>query len=168
MTVGFVYGLVSSSKKFYQQSTVPPKLQILRAGYIRTVASVVGLIAAAAFGKEHRHPYLSAAVITMCASIMASSIAFPFFQMPNMVSSVYFAEVKPVALSLIDGTGFFLTSPIWKIFNGVLLPRYGWSISWSIVAILVSACGALMMATVPTILELQQEQQQMTKQIKKN
>jgi len=163
MTVGFVYGLISSSKRFYQQAEVEPKLRQLKAGYVRTVLGVGGMVAAAAFGKDYWNPYVSAFVITLCASLMASSIAFPFFQIPNLVSSVCFPEVKPVALSLIDGTGFFLTSPIWKIFTGMLLPRFGWSVAWSIVAILVTFCGTLMMTVVPGILETQHQQQQKKK-----
>ena len=116
-----------------------------------------GLVASAAFGKRPWvNPYVCAIIITTFASIMAASIAFPFFQIPNMVSSVYFPEVKPVALSLIDGTGFFLTSPIWKVFTGTLLPNHGWAVSWAIVAALVGVCGSLMMTTIPTILEMQQ------------
>ena len=77
-----------------------------------------------------------------------------------MVSSIYFGEVKPVALSLIDGTGVVMTSPIWKVFNRLLLPTLGWSMSWGVVAALVGLCGALLMRTMPGVLELQQKQQQ--------
>jgi hypothetical protein len=167
MTVGFVYGLMKSSQTFYQQPTIPDKLRQLRHGYMATVVSVVGLVVAADFGKDSWHPYVSAAVITLCASIMASSIAFPFFQIPNMAATVYFPQVRSVALSLIDGTGFFLTAPIWKIFTGILLPRYGWSVAWSVIAVLVSICGTLMMNKIPSILYLQQEQQQQQQQRQK-
>ena len=159
MTVGFLHGLVTNSKKFHQQSAIEPKLRLLRNGYKRYLLSACGLIASAAFGKQW-HPYISASIITMCASIMASSISFPFFQVPNMVSSIYFGEVKPVALSLIDGTGVVMTSPIWKVFNRLLLPTLGWSMSWGVVAALVGLCGALLMRTMPGVLELQQKQQQ--------
>ena len=158
MTIGFVYGLMTSSKRFYEQTSVPNKLQLMKRGYINTVLSVIGLVISAAFGKQWPS-VVSAGIITLCASIMASSIAFPFFQIPNLVSSVYFLEVKPIALSLIDGTGFFLTSPFWKFFTGTLLPKYGWSFAWSSVALLVSICGTLMMTTIPTILYMQQQKQ---------
>lgn len=159
MTVGFLYGLVTTSRKFHQQSAVEPKLRLLKNGYKRYLLSACGLIASAAFGKQW-HPYLSASIITLCASIMASSIAFPFFQVPNMVSSVYFGDVKPVALSLIDGTGIVMTAPIWRIFNGLLLPNVGWTLSWSAVATIVCLCGALLMRTMPGVLELQKKQQE--------
>jgi len=176
MTVGFLYGLISTSRKFHKQP--PPskdsddetpattmmkhKLSLLRNGYTRYLISASGLIAAAAFGKSW-HPYVSAGVITTCASIMASSIAFPFFQVPNMVSSIYFGEVKPVALSLIDGTGVFLTAPIWKIFTGMLLPSFGWTFSWSMIAMTVGLCGTLLMKTMPKVLQLQYEQDEALK-----
>ena len=161
ITVGFVYGLMTSSKAFYlPSSTVSSRLQLLRRGYIRVVTCIVGLVVMAMIGKKPwMNPYVCAILITTCASIMASSVAFPFFQMPNMVSSVYFPEVKPVALSLIDGTGFFLTSPIWKIYTGILLPRYGWAISWGIVAVLLTGCGSLMMTTIPDVLQMQSRKQ---------
>ena len=79
MTVGFLFGLVRTSSKFHQTSAHEPKLALLRNGYIRYLLSAGGLIASAAFGKQW-HPYVSASVITFCASVMASSIAFPFFQ----------------------------------------------------------------------------------------
>ena len=77
---------------------------------------------------------------------------------PNMVSSVYFEEVKPVALSLIDGTGVILTAPIWRLFTGLLLPRFGWTFSWSMVALMVGLCGSILMKSMPAVLEMQQEQ----------
>jgi hypothetical protein len=159
MTVGFLYGLVTTSRKFHQQSAIEPKLKLLRNGYTRYLFSALGLIASAAFGRQW-HPYVSAFVITLCASIMASSIAFPFFQVPNMVSSVYFGEVKPVALSLMDGTGIVMTAPIWKIFNRLLLPNLGWSMSWSAIVAIVGLCGTLLMRTMPGVLELQRKQQE--------
>ena len=75
-----------------------------------------------------------------------------------MVSSVYFGEVKPIALSLIDGTGVILTAPIWRLFTGILLPRFGWTFSWSMVALMVGLCGSILMRSMPTVLEMQQEQ----------
>ena len=159
MTLGFLHGLITTSRKFHLPSaTRPQKLALLRNGYVRYLMAASGLIASAAFGKQW-HPYVSASIITLSASIMASSIAFPYFQIPNMVSSVYFAPVKPVALSLLDGTGIFLTSPIWKVFTKMLLPTFGWSASWSAVAIIVGLCGTLLMKTVPQVLEKQQQQQ---------
>lgn len=161
ITVGFVYGLMTSSKTFYQPSaTVQSRLQLLCRGYIRVVMCVCGLVVSAVLGrKPWMNPYVCAILVTACASIMAASVAFSFFQIPNMVSSVYFPEVKPVALSLIDGTGFFLTSPIWKVYTGTLLPRYGWAVSWGIVAVLVAGCGSLMMTTIPNVLEMQTKKQ---------
>lgn len=160
ITVGFVYGLMTSSKAFYQPSAnMTSKLRLLRRGYMRVVTCAGGLVVAAVLGKRPwMNPYVCAVLITTCASIMAASVAFTFFQMPNMVSSVYFPEVKPVALSLIDGTGFFLTSPIWKVYTGTLLPRYGWAISWAVVALLLTGCGSLMMSTIPSVLEMQSSQ----------
>ena len=75
-----------------------------------------------------------------------------------MVSSVYFGEVKPVALSLIDGTGVILTAPIWRLFTGMLLPRFGWTFSWSMIALMVGLCGSILMKSMPTVLKMQQEQ----------
>jgi len=157
---------MTTSNKFHKipiGGDIGPKLKLLRNGYIRYLLSAGGLVASAAFGKSW-HPYVSASVITVCASIMASSIAFPFFQVPNMVSSVYFGDVKPVALSLMDGTGIILTSPIWKVFTGVLLPRFGWSFSWSMVALVVGVCGSLLLKTMPTVLTMQHEQQKQHEQ----
>ncbi|CAB9510553.1 expressed unknown protein [Seminavis robusta] len=160
MTVGFLHGLVTTSRKFNQQSvTRERKLSLISNGYKRYLFAALGLVASAAFGKQW-HPYASASVITLCASIMASSIAFPYFQVPNMVSSVFFAPVKPVALSLIDGTGIFMTSPLWKVFNKVLLPNFGWTGAWSAVAVTVGLCGMLLMKTMPTVLDMQQKQQE--------
>jgi hypothetical protein len=160
MTVGFLHGLITTSKKFHLQSaTRPQKLALLRNGYVKYMVAAMGLVTSAAFGKQW-HPYVSAAIITLSASVMASSISFPYFQIPNMVSSVYFAPVKPIALSLIDGTGIFLTSPIWKVFTKMLLPTFGWSASWTAVAVIVGLCGTLLMKTVPRILDKQQEQQE--------
>lgn len=159
MTVGFLYGLMATSRKFHQQSAIEPKLRLLKNGYKRYILSACGLIASAAFGR-HWNPYFSASVITLCASIMASSISFPFFQVPNMVSSIYFGEVKPIALSLIDGTGVVMTSPIWKVFNRLLLPNLGWAMSWGVITALVGLCGTLLMRTMPGVLELQQKQQE--------
>ena len=160
MTVGFLYVLVTTSHKFHQSPVheIQPKLALLRNGYLRYLVSAGGLVASAAFGKQW-HPYVSASVITACASVMASSIAFPFFQVPNMVSSVYFGEVKPVALSLIDGTGIILTAPIWRFFTKALLPTFGWSFSWSMVALIVGLCGSVLMKTMPTVLNMQLQQQ---------
>jgi hypothetical protein len=160
MTVGFLHGLVTTSRKFHSQSaTRPQKLALLRNGYVKYLGAAMGLVASASFGK-HWHPYMSAAIITLSASVMASSIAFPYFQIPNMVSSVYFSPVKPVALSLIDGTGIFLTSPIWKVFTKMLLPTLGWSASWTAVAVIVGLCGTLLIKTIPQVLDKQAEQQE--------
>jgi len=68
-----------------------------------------------------------------------------------------------VALSLIDGTGVFLTAPIWKIFTGMLLPSFGWTFSWSMIAMTVGLCGTLLMKTMPKVLQLQYEQDEALK-----
>ena len=98
-----------------------------------------------------RAPYIMAAAISLLSGVAASSISFQFSQFPNLVATNVFPENKAVALSLVDAAGFFVTSQILTV-NTRVLSTFGWSASWTFLALFLGAGTTLIMKNLHPIL----------------
>lgn len=151
VTIGFLRGVVNG-KSFYALESVQEKEAQLKSWYLRAVSCMLGLAFLA--GKNIRSsipPPVMAALVVWCSGNLASSSAFQFFQIPNMVSSVAFSENKALCLSFLDGVGFFLTAPLWTLGSQVAT-SLGWSAAWGSLAVVVGFGGALMVKSMKPVL----------------
>jgi hypothetical protein len=107
VTLGFVYGLMKA-QPFFNLKSVPEKNPKLKQAGV----SLLGLVLCAAPAlRSYLSPYLMATLVALCSGFFASSVAFQFFQIPNLVSSVALAEHKAACLSFWTDWGSFLQHP---------------------------------------------------------
>lgn len=135
------------AQSFYKADSVPEKTRILKRWYSQAVLSLVGLglCANETFrGALSLGPNALAALVVLISGFFSSSVAFQFFQIPNMVSSVEFAENKAICLAFLDGVAFFLTAPLWA-YSSRIVERAGWSAAWGILAVVFGLGGSLML-----------------------
>jgi hypothetical protein len=167
VTVGFIYG-VSKSNFFHQLPDVFAKSRLLRRNYLGSVLSALGLAACAnsqwlfdsvlvSVPPDMHHGVLAVAVAALSAS-MAASVAFQFYQMPQLAAKT-FGKSKAVCLSFLDGMGFFLAAPIWAATSTLVHDSgvSGWSTAWTIVAALFAIGGMLMVNVFPGMHEENKE-----------
>lgn len=152
VTIGLVLGL-GRGTIFTQMDSVKEKMAMLKRNYIGAVGSFLGL-GLCALNVMHgwvQAPLAMAASISLLSGIAASSISFQFSQVPNLVSSNVFPENKAVALSLVDAAGFFVTSQVLTV-NTRVLGNFGWSGSWTFLALFLGLGATLMTKNIEPIL----------------
>lgn len=94
-----------------------------------------------------------AAMIALASGIMASSIGFQFFQIPNLVANIAFHDHKAVVISFSDGVGFFFAAPMWAAIGRIVsMPHLGWTVAWAILAAIYALGGVLMVKALPPVL----------------
>jgi hypothetical protein len=162
VTVGFLFGL-AKGKAFTQLKSVPDKLSMLKKNYKLSVVSTLGLavFGMAKVGVVVSNPIAVASAVTLLSGIMASTVAFQFYQIPNLVATTMFSDNFALCLSLIDGLAFFATAQV-LMANKAILGNFGWSASWTFLAMIFGLGGSIMMKVIPSVLN--QEQQQLNKQ----
>lgn len=153
-TVGFAYG-VMKSQSFHDLKSVEEKSQRLKSWYSQAGMSLLtfALLAQDSI-RSLLSPHLMAGLLVASSTVLASSVAFQFFQIPNMVSSVSFADNQALCLAYIDGVGFFLTAPLWALSNRIV-QKMGWSAAWTFLAMIFGATACLMVKTVNPVLKEQ-------------
>jgi len=86
---------------------------------------------------------------------LASSVAFQFYQIPASVSKT-FAHNQGVASSYNDGLGFLFSTVFWgsvgRIVGHPLVGSHGWSVVWTILALLIAFSGGIMIPAIKPIL----------------
>lgn len=162
VTVGFLFGLVKG-KAFTQLESVADKLSMLKKNYKLSVVSTLGLAVCGLtkVGVLASNPIALASAVTLLSGIMASTVAFQFYQIPNLVSKTVFSENFALCLSLIDGLAFFVTAQV-LMANKAILGNLGWSASWTFLAMIFGFGGSIMMKAIPPVLN--QEHEQLAKQ----
>ena len=157
VTVGFLYGL-AKGKIFTQLETVPEKLSMLKKNYKLSVVSTLGLAVCgmAKVGALVSSPIALASAVTLLSGIMASTVSFQFYQIPNLVSNTVFGDNFALCLSLIDGLAFFVTAQV-LMANKAILGNFGWSASWTFLAMIFGWGGTIMMKAMPPVLNLEQQ-----------
>lgn len=152
VTLGLVLGL-GKGAAFSAMESIPEKMKMLKRNYIRAIVSFFGLALCALNVTNGwiQAPFFMAAAISALSCFAASSISFQFSQVPNLVATNMFAENKAVALSLVDAGGFFFTSQIFAA-NTKVLGTFGWSASWSFLAIFLAGGASLMMKYMQPVL----------------
>jgi hypothetical protein len=151
VTLGFLHGVVNGNS-FFALESVEEKQAQLKSWYLRAGACMFGLSLLASENlRSILSPPVMATLVVLCSGYMASSAAFPFFQLPNMVSSVAFAENKAVSLAYLDGVGFFLTAPLWALSSRVVTSM-GWSTAWGSLAVVFGLGATLMVKSMEPVL----------------
>jgi hypothetical protein len=97
-----------------------------------------------------------AGMITLLSGLTASTVSFQFFQLPNLFCSTMFPENSSVALSLLDAVGFFVTAQVLAV-NTNILKKFGWSASWTFVAMFFCMGGTVMVNSIKPVLSKAQE-----------
>ena len=114
---------------------------MLKKSYTISVVSTLALAACGtSLGQAALPPGVNAGIISVLSAIMASQVAFPFYQLPNLVAQTLFREQSAVALSLLDAVAFFTTAQVLGM-NRWVLEAAGWTASWSFLAGVVGAGG---------------------------
>lgn len=128
-------------------------MSMMKKNYIVSALSVLGLGVCGLNGMMNivRAPYLMAGAIALLSGISASTVSFQFYQIPNMVSATVFPENSAVSLSLLDAAGFFMTAQVLAA-NTQILSKFGWSASWTFLALFFAMGGTLMMKSIEPVL----------------
>lgn len=151
ITIGFVHGL-TKAQSFYHLKSIEDKKRRLKVLYAKAGCSMLGLaFLASEVCRSVFSPAVTATLAVFLSAMLASSTAFQFYQIPNLVSSVAFAKNKAICLAFVDGLGFFLTAPIWGLSSHVV-QKYGWSATWIALAGLYGVGGTLMVQSVQSVL----------------
>jgi hypothetical protein len=150
VTLGFAHGVLTS-QSFFKLPSASEKERMLKRSYSYAALSLLGLALCGSRAFSSFSPGILATVAVLCAGICSSSLAFPFYQIPNMVSSAFFAENQALCLSYLDGLAFILAAPVWALSNRIT-NRMGWSASWGFIFLLVGVCGNVMMKAIQPIL----------------
>mmetsp|Transcript_37455 Transcript_37455/g.91059 ORF Transcript_37455/g.91059 Transcript_37455/m.91059 type:complete len:680 (-) Transcript_37455:126-2165(-) len=153
VTIGFVGGLIQGSI-FSKITSVKSKMKMIRRNYVASLISVLGLAGCAVGSMTNAFSgssILLATAITVLSGIMAATVSFQFYQFPNLVSSNVFPENSAVSLSLLDAAGFFFTAQILAA-NSKILGSFGWSASWSFLALIFGLGGTIMSKAIQPVL----------------
>ena len=114
-------------------------------------ASVAALILAASAHHGVVRPHGVAVIVALASGAMASSLSFQFYQIPNMVASVY-GEHQAICVAFLDGIGYTLAAPIWALVGRIVVdPSLGWSFAWALLAGLFAVGGAGMLYSLPLV-----------------
>ena len=151
VTMGFFFG-VMKGKAFFELDSVNDKESQLKTWYLQAVASILGFAFLA--GEQIRStlsPAVLATLVVLCSGLLSSSAAIPFFQLPNMVSTVVFKENKAICLAFLDGIGFFLTAPLWAL-SSRIVTSMGWSAAWGTLALVFALGGTVMVRSMRPVL----------------
>lgn len=147
VTVGFIHGLVTANH--YPTMDLAGKKQMLARRY--GTASIAALILAASAHHGVVSPHGLAVIVALASGAMASSLSFQFYQIPNMVASVY-GEYQSVCLAFLDGVGYTMAAPIWALVGRIVAnPTLGWSGAWVLLAGLFAVGGAGMLQSLPLV-----------------
>jgi hypothetical protein len=162
VTVGFLFGL-AKGKVFTELESVPEKMSMLKKNYKLSFVSTLGLAVCGLtkVGVLVANPIAMATAITLLSGVMASTVSFQFYQIPNLVSTTVFSKHFALCLSLIDGLAFFVTAQV-LMANKAILGNFGWSASWTFLAMIFGFGGSIMMKAMPPVLN--QEQLKLNKQ----
>ena len=152
VTIGFVYGLVKG-RVFSKLDSVPGKVRFIKKNYVLAFLSTLGLALCGVreVGQFIGSPRVLAGLATLFSGLVASTVAFQFYQLPNLVSSTEWPDHSAVSLSLLDALAFFATAQILNI-NTIILGHHGWTASWTFMAMIFGIGGALMMKAIPSVL----------------
>ena len=154
VTLGFAYG-VFKAQSFYDLKSIDDKSRQLKGWYAQAgLALLTFALLAQDSLRSAVHPHLMAGLLVASSAVLSSSVAFQFFQIPNIVSSVSFADNKALSLAYIDGVGFFLTAPLWAMSNRIV-QNMGWSAAWTFLAVVFGSTASLMVKTVHPVLKEQ-------------
>ena len=151
VTIGFVLGLTGSSI-FNNIKTIKGKMQMLKNTYKVAVLSTLGLaVCGIQSVSSVLNPKMIMAAITLFSGLIATSVSFQFYNIPNLMSSTIFPESTSVALSLTDAVGFLVTSCVMGVAS-LVLGSFGWSGTWAFMALIFTMGGASMMRAMRPVL----------------
>ena len=153
MTLGFMYGMRSTTK-FFSLQDERDKARFVKRGYNISAVAALGLALCANNAVSTLlGTSLKTAASIILSFVMSSSISFQFYQLPAKCSTL-FAESKAVCTSFLDGLAFLIGAPIWY-FLGKVIAQFGWSAAWTIIACFLALGGVLMVKALPEILDFE-------------
>mmetsp|Transcript_9196 Transcript_9196/g.19810 ORF Transcript_9196/g.19810 Transcript_9196/m.19810 type:complete len:584 (+) Transcript_9196:238-1989(+) len=159
-TVGLVHGL-SRGNAFYKLKSKRKELAYVRNNYAAAVVSLLGLALCGGPWMAQLIPskLAMAGILAALSFTMNSCVAFQYYQVPGIAMS-QFAKNIPIFLALLDGVGYFGAGPIFGAASQLISQlRYGWTLTWTLMGLLLAAGGHLMVRTLDPILEPEGAQQ---------
>lgn len=152
VTIGFVLGL-SGSTIFSNIKSIEGKMKMLKTTYQIAVLSTLGLAACGMQSVASMfNPKSLMAAITLFSGLIATSVSFQFYNIPNLMSSTIFPKSTSVALSLTDAVGFLVTAGVMGV-GSLVLGAFGWSATWAFMALIFTMGSASMMRAMHPILQ---------------
>ncbi len=126
---------------------------MLKTTYQVAVLSTLGLAACGTQSVASMFsPKLMMAAITLFSGLIATSVSFQFYNIPNLMSSTIFPDSTSVALSLTDAVGFLVTAGVMGV-GSLVLGAFGWSATWAFMALIFTMGGASMMRAMHPVLQ---------------
>jgi MFS family permease len=153
ITLGLMQGLTSGSKKIAKLESVQQQTQFLATRYALSVLATLGLASLAPWSASS--PALRWTLVGGVAAssfVMARNIAFQYFQFPAMVARAHFPQHSTVAISFLDGFGFFLSAPVFGVAARLVDTKFGWSSAWAMLAGLFAIAAVTMLANIGPVL----------------
>jgi MFS family permease len=153
ITLGLVHGLMTGSETYTHLHNVPDKRRFFRNRYLGNVLALCGMAGIAWLVESsgwNVNLYATAGAVFFFSSAMASTMSFEFFQMPIIIAQKYESE-KAVCISFLDGFGFLFSIPVFSAL-GVVVPKYGWSVGWCLVAAMSLIGGIVFVQNIGPIL----------------
>eukprot|EP00816_Leptocylindrus_hargravesii_P006894 CAMPEP_0196815176 /NCGR_PEP_ID=MMETSP1362-20130617/48225_1 /TAXON_ID=163516 /ORGANISM="Leptocylindrus danicus, Strain CCMP1856" /LENGTH=485 /DNA_ID=CAMNT_0042192041 /DNA_START=412 /DNA_END=1869 /DNA_ORIENTATION=- len=149
VTLGLMHGLTTSrTGDFVDAQDLEHKQAFVRTRYIRTVCAtlMLALLAIASTTTSIvSNPILLTILAAASSGVVASSIAWPFYQLPAILSMA-FGTNKAVFFSFVDGMGFLWSSPVWAAAGWLVQNNAlgcGWAVAWVCLAVLLGVGGVL-------------------------
>ena len=152
VTFGLIHGLMTGSATYTHLQEVGQKKAFFRNRYVGNVVSALALMALAHSGPTMiANPIVLASLVFFFSAMMASTVAFHFFQLPAMIAQRY-PDHKPVCLSFLDGFGYLLSIPVFSVL-GTVVPNFGWEAGWGLLAVLFAIAGTVMVGYLGPVLD---------------
>lgn len=152
ITVGLVHGLISGSETYTNLQELGQKKAFLRNLYVGNFFATACLTALAYYGTTYTsNSMIMAVAVFVLSAVMASTVAFQFFQLPTMIAQRY-GNHKAVCISFLDGFGYFFSIPVFATL-GEIVPRYGWTSGWGLLSALFALSGTILVSYIGPILD---------------
>ena len=155
ITLGLMRGLLVGSRVMQQAPSVADKKRHVARWYRNQVMAGLGLAVITWPTVLERLPSSSvvrATLVGLLSAMMASNVAYQFYQFPAMIAQSLFRDHAAVTIGFLDGCGFLLSTPIFAA-TSAIIPKYGWSAAWAMMAGLFAIAGVLMLYNIEPALE---------------
>ena len=137
VTVGSALGIFDAGV-FSKIESAKGKMNMIRNNYVGAILSMLALAICGLKGVSNLvGGNITMGAITFFSGLVAKSVSFQFYQIPNLVTTTLFSESTSVALSFTDAVSFLVTAGVMGV-SGLVVGNFGWSAAWAFMALIFS------------------------------